>query len=107
MPKILDLSKKKPALPIKLPDDTLIRVYTPSKAMLEEFISIGAQIDRASDDADALNQLYDVTARLLSNNAGGRKLSTKEVSEMLDVGDVIVFFRAYTEFITELSKEKN
>ena len=107
MPKILDLSKKKPTLPVKLPDETLIRVYTPTKGMLEEFITIGAQLEHASDDSEALNQLYDVTARLMSNNAGGRKLSMKEVSDMLDVGDVIVFFRAYTEFITELSKAKN
>lgn len=107
MPKILDLSKKKPALPVKLPDETLIRVYTPTKAMLEEFITIGAQLDRATDDFEALNQLYDVTARLMSNNAGGRKLSASEVSEMLDVGDVVVFFRAYTEFIAELKSAKN
>lgn len=109
MAKMLDFTKaKKPTMSIKLPDESTIQVYTPSKAMLEELVGIKDQLDEAiRDDRESLDELYNIAAKMMSNNKLGRKFTAEKVAEMLDVSDIVLFFRAYTEFIAELSKEKN
>lgn len=109
MATVLDFSKaKKPTLPIKFPDNSVIHVYTPSKRMLEQLLSIKDQLDGAAqNDPDSINQLYDIAARLMSNNKTGRQMTGDKLGEMLDVGDIVTFFRVYTEFINELSAVKN
>lgn len=107
MAAILDLSKKKPTLSVKLPDETLIRIYTPTKGVLEEFVNLMADIDAGANDADVLTKMYSMSAQIMSRNAGGRTITAKAVEEMLDYGDLIVFFKAYTNFVKELASEKN
>lgn len=109
MATMLDFSKaKKPTLPIKLPDDTIVHVYTPSKRMLEELLNVKDQLDGATqNDPDSINQLYDIAARLMSNNKTNRQMTGDDLGAMLDVGDIVTFFRVYTEFISELSTAKN
>jgi hypothetical protein len=109
MSTVLDFSKaKKPTLPIKFPDNSVIHVYTPSKSMLEQMLNIKDQLNGATqNDPDSINQLYDIAARLMSNNKTARQMSGEELGEMLDVGDIVTFFRVYTEFIAELSAAKN
>lgn len=109
MAKMLDFTKaKKPTLPIKFDDGSMIYVFTPGKAEFEEMTDAQSYFDTALDgDIEALNRLYGITARLMSNNKTGRKIKVEEISESFDVGDVILFFRGYTEFISEVIAEKN
>ena len=109
MAKVLDFSKaKKPTLPVKLPDESTVFVCVPTKGMLEELVGIKDQLDDVvQNDRESLDVLYGLVAKMMSNNKDGRKLTAEEVAEMLDVSDVVLFFHAYTEFIAELSKEKN
>lgn len=109
MSTVLDFSKaKKPTLPIKFPDNSMIHVYTPSKRMLEQMLDIKDQLDGAArNDPDSINQLYDIAARLMSNNKTGKQIAADWLGEMLDVSDIVTFFRVYSEFIAELSAAKN
>lgn len=109
MAKMLDFTKmRKPTFSIKLPDESVIQIYTPTKGMLEELINAKDRLDMiVNDDQEALNELYEITARLMSNNKTARVLTSDKLAEMLDVGDVVMFFNAYAEFIAEQSNGKN
>lgn len=109
MAKMLDFSKaKKPTLPVKFPDETIVHIYAPTKAMLEEFIELDTTMDKAIDnDHESVEVLYDFVARCLSHNKLGRVITPEYVGEQLDVGDLIVFARGYADFIAELKNGKN
>lgn len=109
MAKMLDFSKaKKPTLPVKLPDETVVHVYAPTKAMLEEFIELNDALDKAvNDDRESIEMLYDFVARCLSHNKLGRVITSEMLGEQLDVGDLILFAQTYASFIAELKNAKN
>ncbi len=109
MPKMLDFSKaKKPTLPIKFDDGSMIHIYTPSKVEFDEMTEAQEYFDTAIDgDRESLHRIYDITARLMSNNKTGREITVDELAGYLDVSDIVVFFRAYAQFIAEVIAEKN
>lgn len=109
MAKMLDFSKaKKPTLPVKFPDETIVHVFAPTKAMLEEFIELDVTLKKAADsDRESVEVLYDFVARCLSHNKLGRVITAEYIGEQLDVGDLIVFARSYADFIAELKNGKN
>lgn len=109
MAKMLDFSKaKKPTLPVKLPDETLIHVYAPTKAMLEEFVNLDAALGKAANnDQESIDLLYDFIARCLSHNKTGRVINAETLGDQLDVGDLILFANTYASFIAELKNGKN
>lgn len=109
MAKMLDFSKaKKPTMQVKLPDESSVYLYTPSKGQLEELLEAKEQLESvADDDRESLDQLYDIASRMMSNNKAGREISSDELAGMLDISDIVVFFRAYTEFVAEYSSVKN
>lgn len=109
MAKMLDFSKaKKPTLPIKFDDGTMIHVYTPSKAEFDEMTDAQEYFDTALEgDRESLQRLYDITARLMSNNKTGREITVDKLAGYLDVSDLVLFFRAYAQFISEVITEKN
>ncbi len=109
MAKMLDFSKaKKPTLPVKLPDETVVHVYAPTKAMLEEFIALDADLNKAvNDDRESIETLYEFVARCLSHNKLGRVITSEMLGEQLDVSDLILFARSYADFIAELKNAKN
>lgn len=109
MAKMLDFSKsRKPTLPIKLDDGSMIYVYTPSKGEIEEMLDASEYFNSALDgDRDAMDRLYELTARLMCNNKMGREITSEELAGYFDITDIVVFFRGYSEFISEVTKEKN
>lgn len=108
MAKMLDFSKAKPTLPIKFADESVIHVYAPTKAMLEELLELDETMNKAAhNDRESITSLYEIGAHFMSRNKTGRELSPKYVEDMLDVGDIILFFRAYATFVAELKAEKN
>jgi hypothetical protein len=109
MAKMLDFSRaKKPTLPVKFPDETVVHVYAPTKAMLEEFVELNVTLEKAAnDDRESVAVLYDFVARCLSHNKLGRVITAEYIGEQLDVGDLIIFARSYADFIAELKNGKN
>lgn len=110
MAKMLDFTKaKKPSLPIKFDDGSMVHVYTPSKAEFAEMTEAKEYFDAAIDDNDeeSTRKLYEITARLMSNNKTGRVITADELEKYIDVSDIVLFFRGYSEFIAEIIDAKN
>lgn len=110
MAKMLDFRKaKKPTLPIMLDDDLVVNVYTPSKELLEELLDSQEEIKslRDDDDREKLNTLFDMIARILSNNRENREFEINEITKYLDARDAARLLNGYVEFVAEHSKAKN
>lgn len=110
MAKTLNFNElKKKYFTVILPDDkkTTLRIGTPTKAIFDEFTSIKDTLEGDGVEDEALNELYNICAKLLSHNKGGIKISRDEVAELFDFEDIIIFIRAYTDFISEVTNSKN
>ena len=110
MAKALDFRKsKKPTLPVSLDDELTVNIYTPGKELLEELLDSQDEIEslKNNSDKDKLDVLYEMCARILSNNREKREFTPEEIAEYLDTRDVVVLLRGYTAFIAELSNAKN
>lgn len=113
MSKVLDFTKqKKEYLTVKLADEknTVLMVGMPTKDILTEFINLNDNIDE-DDGVDigsgVIDDLYHVTAKILSFNKGGIHISADYLSSFFDLNDIMVFFNAYMEFVTSISNSKN
>ena len=110
MAQMLDFTKaKKPTLPVKLPDGTTLHLYGPTKAMLEELISLDVALEKAVDnDRESIDMLYDFVARCMSHNKSRQIVTSENLADMeFDVSDLIRFAHGYAGFIAELKSEKN
>lgn len=110
MAKMLDFTKaKKPTMPIKLPDETILHIYGPTKDMLEELLSLDDVLNAAvNDDVESINTLYDFVARCMSHNKFGKMITSEMLEKMkFDVSDLIRFAHGYAGFIAELKSAKN
>ena len=110
MAKMLDFSKaKKPTLPIKLPNETTLHLYGPTKAMLEELLDLDDVLEKAvTEDRESIDALYDFVARCMSHNKTRQTITSEMLADMeFDVSDLIRFAHGYAGFIAELKSEKN
>lgn len=110
MAQVLDFNKvKKSYLTITLNDEakTKLLVMTPTKKLLTELSTmLPDDMDEVPDEED-LNSLYALTARLMSRNKAGIHVTGDQLAEILDFEDLIIFFNAYTEFVSAAASEKN
>lgn len=111
MAKTLDFTtRKKEYLTVKLNDEkkTVLLIGTPTKKILDEFISINDQISESEGaDKEAVNDLYRVCARVMSFNKGGIKITAEDLGEFFDLEDVMTFFNAYSDFMASVTNVKN
>jgi hypothetical protein len=111
MGKVLDFTKqKKEYLTVKLNDEknTVLMIGTPTKAILREFIAINERINEdGGADTEAINDLYNVCAKVMSFNKGGIKITADYLEPFFDIEDVMIFFNAYTEFMSSITNAKN
>ena len=111
MAKILDFTKqKKEYLTVKLNDEnkTVLLVGTPTKAILDEFIAINEMISEDEGaGAEAINELYEVCAKVLSFNKAGIKITAEYLAEFFDLEDITVLLQGYTEFMSSITNAKN
>lgn len=110
MGKTLDFTKqKKEYLTVKLNDDdnTVLLVGTPTKEMLSEFIDINERINDDGANSEAIDELYEICAKVMSRNKGGIKITADYLAGFFDLEDIMVFLNGYTEFVSSLSNAKN
>ena len=109
MAKMLDFSKaKKPTMPVKFDDGSMIHIYTPAKGEIEEMLDAQEYFNGALEgERESIYKLYEITARLMSNNKMAREITVEELAGYIDVSDIVVFFRGYSEFIAEQTNAKN
>jgi hypothetical protein len=83
-------------------------IGTPTKAILDEFISINDNISEdGGADAEAVNDLYNVCAKVMSFNKGGIKITAEYLADFFDLGDIMIFFNAYSDFLASITNAKN
>lgn len=110
MSKALDFNKiKKKYFTVTLADEncTTLMISTPTKEIMDEFISMKDSLGDGRIGDEAISELYDLCVKIINRNKGGLKFSKKDLESLFDFEDIIIFIRAYTEFINEVSNSKN
>ena len=110
MAKSLDFNKiKKRFFTVTLADEknTTLLISTPTKEIMDEFISMKDSLTAEAMGDDAIGELYELCAKIMSRNKGGIKISKKDLESLFDFEDVIVFIQGYTSFINDLTSTKN
>lgn len=111
MAKTLDFTtRKKEYLTVKLNDEkkTVLLIGTPTKAILEEFMSINESLSEDDGaDKEAINDLYRVCAKVMSFNKGGINITPDYLGTFFDLENIMVFFNAYSEFMESITNAKN
>lgn len=100
---------RKPYFTVTLPDDngTTLMIGTPTKEIMDEFISLKDSLGSENMDETAIDTLYDVCTKIMNRNKGGIKIARKDLEEIFDFMDIILFIQGYTEFINEVVNSKN
>lgn len=100
---------KKRFFTVTLPDEknTTLLISTPTKEIMDEFISLKDSLTAESMGDDAIDELYDLCRKIMSRNKAGIKVTKDEIISLLDFEDIIIFIQGYTEFISEISNSKN
>ncbi len=110
MAKSLDFNLlKKRYLTVKLADEeqTVLMISTPTKSVLDSFIALRDTISDETVGDEAIEELYDICAKIMSRNKAGKVITREKLEDVFDFEDVIIFIRAYTDFINEVSNSKN
>lgn len=102
-----------PALELVMPDAdrTVIKVSTPSEALVEE-LQVAAKEMQAvleSGNADSIKAVYDLAARLINCNRSGITVTVDDLRNKykLNLEALLVFFSSYMDFISDLNNAKN
>ncbi len=107
MAKFLDFRAiKKSFFPVTFKDGKSILVLTPKKKTIDELSKIQTNLSNADNIAE-LDETYLTIAKILSNNKTKTAITKEYVEKMLDIEDIIIFFNAYVDFVTELANQKN
>lgn len=103
---------RQPILPVELMDEqrTVIRVTPPTVELQEELRARQAELSvLLTDDDESRDVFYDLAARLMSCNRNMRKFTPDQLRTTygLDEEDLVVFFHAYADFLTNIERAKN
>lgn len=110
MAKSLNFNKiKKQYMTVTLPDEgeTVLMIGTPTKRILDEFVVLQTSVNNGVSNDDALDRMFGLCAEIMSFNKGGIKITKEHLENIFDLEDITVFIQAYTEFITEVTNQKN
>ena len=101
---MLDYTKfKKRFDAITLPDGTVLHLLMPKKRTLEKLMSLG----KIGEDEDAVDEMYDTAAEILSNNMQKKHFAADEVENMFDTEELGALFEEYSEFVSGIKSDPN
>lgn len=103
---------KKKYLTVTLADEknTTLMIGTPTKAVMDDLFLLKSSLEAIEDDATdetATDDLFAACAKVMSRNKTGAKISKEYLEEIFDFEDIMIFFEAYMNFISEVTSEKN
>ena len=75
-------------------------MLTPTKNLVNKMKNI------SNDDVEE-NDLYELTAKVLSRNKENIHITADQLNDCLDFEDLIIFFNSYIEYVDELASQKN
>lgn len=104
---------KKTFLTVTLADEnnTVLMIGTPTKAIMDDLTILQSNLEEIQEDAEnsqeATDELYGACARVMSRNKTGKVITKEFLADLFDFEDVIIFFNAYMDFISEVTNSKN
>lgn len=114
MAKCLDFRQvKKNYLTITLADEneTTLMITSPTKEIMDDITTLQNAMNEINENeelyAEQLDDLYHVCARVMSRNKGGIKITAEHLATFFDFEDITIFFDAYMDFVSEITKQKN
>lgn len=104
---MLDFTKiQKKVLNIKLIDGNEILVRMPTKRVFDMLMDLQDNLSNLKlEDKAQIALVYDLTAKVLSNNLLGKQIDGDYLADLLDVEDISILFSSYVEFV--VGKVKN
>ena len=67
-----------------------------------------AQLEETEvEGVEGINDLYNITAEILSNNLQKKKYIGDKVGEMLDIDEVKMLYSGYLEFVSGIKNDPN
>ena len=110
MAKSFDFNKLKlKTMTVTLSDEekSILMVMAPDKRLKDELVSIYENIND-SDEDEVSEGLYELTAKVMSRNKQGIKVTSEKLKELYpDANYIMAFLNAYVEFIDEITNSKN
>lgn len=106
-------SVQRPSLVLTMKDEeqTVLHVAVPKESLVEELQQMARELSTVvkTGDADGMRAVYDLAARLMSCNRDLIKVTADDLKSKydLDFEDIVLFFRAYIDFIAEITSAKN
>lgn len=106
---MLDFTKiQKKVLNIKLIDGNEILVRMPTKKVFDMLMDLQGNLNNLNiEDKAQIALVYDLTAKVLSNNLLGKKIDAEYLAELLDVEDISILFASYVEFVVGKVNDPN
>ncbi len=106
MPEFSFRNVKKKFHAVELWDGTKVMLKYPSYGDFNAILNLTKLADGNYSQA-ILDDLAGLTARLLSNNLEGHKVTADDVKNNLGVEDIMAFFQDYIGFVNGLVKDPN
>ena len=110
MAKAMDFNKNKKSFwTVTLPDEkkTVLLIGTPTKAVFDELVAVKDALGDDTESAEAINDLYEVSAKIMSRNKTGHVVTVEMLQSLFDFEDIVMFLHGYTEFVHEVAGSKN
>jgi hypothetical protein len=106
---MLDFTKlQKKVLNIKLIDGNEILVRMPTKRVFDMLMDLQENLQNLKiEDKAQIALVYDLTAKVLSNNLFGKKIDSDYLADLLDVEDISILFASYVEFVVGKVNDPN
>ena len=90
--------------------ETTLLIGSPTKAIMDDLLIIKSGLENVTDDdidPETLNDMYDATAKIMSRNKAGVKITVEKLSNLFDIEDIMIFFNSYMSFMEEITDTKN
>lgn len=112
--RIVEFDKHRPPI-LKVPmldaEETVFHVVPPTVALREELRARIGDLNAllSGGNAEIRATLFDLAARLISCNRNMKEVTAEDLRKVygLDEEDMVVFFHAYADFMSELEHAKN
>ncbi len=96
---MLDYTKiQKKTFPVKLPNGITVLITMPKKKTFEKMTNISSA-DTENLTSETIDDIYAITAEILSCNMQKKNFTAEDVGEMFDIEDVVLLFNEYTGFV--------
>lgn len=101
-------SAKKKFLNITLIDGNVIMVRMPTKKIFDELISLDDNLRNLEiGNKEQINEVYNITSRILSNNLQNKRIDSEYLSEIFDIEDITILFTNYVNFVHGRTSDPN